>query len=509
MRRYSFSRPAKWRIATLVLVHLLIAAHIIHWKLAGTSLASIQLSDAGRFAAEGVATAAFVLFTVLVLATLVFGRFFCAWGCHMLALQELCRLGLQRIGIRPKLIRSRVLLVVPFYAAFTIYLQPVCERLWLGQPFPTPRFAPLSANLWAALPGRVEAPIIVLLGLLMIYLLGGLSFCKYVCPYGAVFALADTLALGRIRLTGVCDGCGRCTAACTTGVRVHAEVQQLGMVASSGCMRCFECVSACPHQVLAYRFGRPALSAPRRFGLNRSAFAPAEEAVALIAFTVTFLALNGVYDAVPLLLAAGAGVVASYVAVLVLRAGRQPALAIRGIALKQSGHWMPAGVVFLVGVLAVGCTVGHSSFIQYHQWRATAALRSLGFPGIRPRYLAADAQQARAAAEHLDFCSRYGLADTVDWNMKLAWLGRILAEPQRVEHHLRRAIALDPAQPAAHFNLGKELVRQGRGAEAQRAFAEAVRLEPSLGQFVPAISDRARREPAPGDADFAAASPAG
>ena len=126
------SRPARWRIASLVLVHVLIAVHIIHWRLAGTTLSSIQLSDAGRFIAEGVVTAALFLFAFLLLVTAVFGRFFCAWGCHMLAVQELCRFLLRRAGIRPLPIRSRLLRLVPLYAAFYIFLQPAVERWWRG-----------------------------------------------------------------------------------------------------------------------------------------------------------------------------------------------------------------------------------------------------------------------------------------------------------------------------------------------------------------------------------------
>ena len=107
--RTPLSRPARWRIASLALVHVLIAVHIIHWRLAGTTLSSIQLSDAGRFVAEGVVTAALFLFAFLLLVTAIFGRFFCAWGCHMLALQEVCRALLRRVGIQPVPIRSRLL----------------------------------------------------------------------------------------------------------------------------------------------------------------------------------------------------------------------------------------------------------------------------------------------------------------------------------------------------------------------------------------------------------------
>jgi polyferredoxin len=487
--RRSLSRPARWRIVSLLVVHLLIAAHIIHWRLAGTTLSSIQLSDAGRFVAEGVVTAALILFTLLVLITLLFGRVFCAWGCHMLALQEACRFLLGRLGVRPTFLRSRFLMVVPLYAVFSIYLRPLAERWWLGRPFPSPTLQLTSGNLWASLPGPTASVAAVLVGgLLMVYLLGALSFCKYVCPYGAVFALADHLALGRMRLIGECDGCARCTAACTTQVRVHEEVLRFGMVTSSGCMRCFECVSACPRRVLAYRFGRPALFAGSRAGLTRYGFSWAEEGFMLVLFTTSFAALHGLYDAVPLLVSLAASVVVAYLGVVTGRLVRQPFVAIRGITLRQSAHLSRAGVLFAGAGVLLSVLLAHSLLIQYHQWRAGAALDALEFPRVQTVHSSAEHAAARIAAAHLLFCNRYGLLDTFDTHMKLAWVYRLLVQPQLVEEHLRRAIVIDPAQPAAHFNLAKELTRQGRRAEAARAFDDAVHLAPSLAQFLPAAA---------------------
>jgi polyferredoxin len=480
------SRPARWRIVALALVHLLIAVHLLHWRLNGRSLSSIQLSDAGRFAAEGVATAAFVFFTVLLLLTAVFGRLFCAWGCHMLAFQEVCRWLLGRIGIRPKLIRSRVLWIVPFAAAFHVFVQPVVERAWRGDAFPEARLELASDNVWAGLPGTGVGIIAFLVcGLGMVYLLGSLSFCKYICPYGALFAVADRLALGRIRLTGECDGCARCTAACTTGVRVHEEVQRFATVANPGCMRCFECVSACPRRVLAYRLGVPSL----RPGLRTpSSFSFAEEALLLATGAATFWALNGLYDAVPLFLSVSASVVVGYVAVLSGRVVRCPFVTLRGVTLKVAGRLSAAGAVFAVAVAGVAVLLGHSMLIQYHQQRAEAALGRLGFPRLTPPS-EAERRLAREAATDLRFCTRWGLVDSSDWHMKLAWLGRALADSEAIEQHLRHAIAIAPRLPAAHFNLGRELARQGRRGEAAQAFATAVRLRPDLAQWVPAGMD--------------------
>jgi len=478
------SRAVRWRPLCLAAAYLLIVAHVLHWKLAGRTLTSIQLSEAGRFAAEGVATAAFFYFAILTVITMVFGRFFCAWACHMLAVQEGCRWLLARLRIRPRPLRVRALRLAPFAAAFYIFLFPVAQRLWLGVPFPTPQIQLTTDHMWATLPSPWSGVFtLIVCGLLLVYFLGSLSFCKYVCPYSAVFAIADRLAPGRIRLTGECDGCAKCSAACTTGVRVHAEVQQRGAVTNSGCMRCLECVNACPRQALAYRFGRPALFQPPVTD-PRYDFTLAEEAVLLGLGVATFVALNGLYDAVPLLLAMGLSLLVAYFGVVAVRLVRESAVSLRGVALKDAGRLSRAGGAFAMAMGLMLVLVGHALLMQYHHRRAAAVLDGLGFPRLAA-FEGRARTEAVAAVHHLTMCTRYGLTDTFDWNMKLAWLARGLADSDAVEQHLRRAIARDPRQPVAHFNLGKELARQGRRDEAVHAFTEAIHLDPKFKQFVP------------------------
>ncbi len=487
MRRLPLSRPARWRVATLVLVHVLIAVHIIHWRMAGVSLSSIQLSDAGRFSSEGVVTAAAIFFAFLLLVTAVFGRFFCAWGCHMLALQELCRFVLRHVGLTPKLIRSRALAIVPFAAGFYVFVLPLLQRLWAGDASQPLRWELTSAHLWTNLPKVPDGIAAVLIGGVgMVYFLGRLSFCKYVCPYGALFAVADHLALGRIRLTGDCDNCARCTAACTTGVRVHEEVQRLGMVASSGCMRCLECVSACGRDVLHYRIGTPSLFAGSRRGLVRYAFSFVEEGIALAVFVLSFIAFNGLYDFVPLLLGLAIAALLAYGGIIALRLIRQPLVAIHGRVLKASDKLSRAGVAFACCAGLLFALSAHSLLIRYHTWRADGALERAGFPRAPEVAARTNTAVLRDATAHLLFCTHYALVDTVAWNMKLAWLARASGESGQLETHLRRAIVLDASRPEPYFNLGKELLRQGRRSEAMWAFDQAVRLAPALAGAVPA-----------------------
>ena len=59
-----------------------------------------------------------------ILATLVFGRFVCGWGCHVLALQDFCAWLLKKMGVTPKPFRSRLLVFVPLLAALYMFVWP-------------------------------------------------------------------------------------------------------------------------------------------------------------------------------------------------------------------------------------------------------------------------------------------------------------------------------------------------------------------------------------------------
>src|SRR5262249_14261986 len=148
------------------------------------------------------------------------------------------------------------------------------------------------------------------------------GFCTYGCPYGALFGVADRLAPGRILVSDACEGCGHCTATCTSNVRVHEEVRLYGMVVDPGCMKCLDCVSVCPTQAFRFGFTRPSPltpPAPRKYDYTW----PEEVALALVCLVAT-LAFRGLYDIVPLLMAVGLGGLTACVTLKLWRLLRDP-----------------------------------------------------------------------------------------------------------------------------------------------------------------------------------------
>lgn len=70
-------------------------------------------------------------------------------------------------------------------------------------------------------------------------------FCRFLCPLGAIYGLANPVSLYRYRLIQErCTHCGKCRQACKMGIDPAKSPN------SPQCIRCGECVRACPHRAL-------------------------------------------------------------------------------------------------------------------------------------------------------------------------------------------------------------------------------------------------------------------
>jgi len=100
--------------------------------------------------------------------------------------------------------------------------------------------------------------------LLLVPLLGNRNYCRYVCPFGALYGLLNVLGFYRIRAEPEkCRGCGRCERECDMGIPVQRLVRERGEVNVVDCMGCGRCVTECPAGVLHFEDVRS-----RLFGWN-------------------------------------------------------------------------------------------------------------------------------------------------------------------------------------------------------------------------------------------------
>src|SRR5688572_28533220 len=73
------SKSGPRRAAVLIGVHLLIAAHLLHWWWKGRTISPVEPSEAMYTLNQGHLNAGFIFFALAILSTLIFGRFFCGW----------------------------------------------------------------------------------------------------------------------------------------------------------------------------------------------------------------------------------------------------------------------------------------------------------------------------------------------------------------------------------------------------------------------------------------------
>ena len=471
----------------LVGVHVIAALHIAHWWITGRTVTPVEPSEAMAFARAGVINAGLIFFAATILLTALFGRFFCGWACHVVALQDLSRWLLERVGIRPVPLRSRWLLWVPGIAFAYMFLWPVAYRVWIRDSFSHFERELTTTEFWATFPGWVIGGLTFLIcGFLAVYFLGAKGFCTYGCPYGAAFGVAEKVSPFRIRVTDACEGCGHCTAVCTSNVRVHEEVRDFRMVVDSGCMKCLDCVSVCPNDALYYGVGplprraatRPGTIARRRWPLSRR-----QEALLALSFCASFFTFRGLYGQVPFLMSLGLSAVLAYGVLQLAALAKRPNVTFRRIALKRDGRLQRGGVGFLALAALILVFWAHSAWIRSHQ-----ALGNRAFDQTRmQRYEALDLarpldfERSPAAARglsHLTLVQEFGLFETLGNSYRLAWLLFLQGDLKGAEGRARIAIERGEQTSSMYQLLARAAVHFGQVGRAIDALQRAIAADP-------------------------------
>ncbi|MFN0059760.1 MAG: tetratricopeptide repeat protein [Planctomycetota bacterium] len=478
-------------------VYALMAAHVVHWQVAGTTLAPLELNEVMHTLELGIVTAGFLFMLLALVSVLIFGRFFCSWGCHILALEDFCAWLLGKLKIRPRPIRSRALAFVPPLAMFYMFVWPQLARIivraypaaesWLGaRPVFELRVLGdsshwasfVTTDFWRNLPGPWVALLTFFMcGFAIVYLLGTRAFCRYGCPYGAIFALADRVAPGRIVLAGDCTQCARCTAVCDSGIQVHKEIARYGRVVNSRCLKDLDCVSVCPTQGLAFGFARPMLLDPRTWlgrPVGGTEFTWAEELLMAALFVGAMFVFRGLYFSIPFLATLGIGAGIAFLGVLALRLSRRPVVSFHGVLLKRGGQLTACGRSAVVALSIVLVVTVHSAVIRWHEHFGVLALESL--ESAHRAAQQPDRVVALRAFQHLSFCEQWGLV-TSALTRQLAFAALAANEPTRAGVYLARVVESVPGDGWARLELGRLLARQGQLASAEENLRVVLALQ--------------------------------
>ena len=278
---------------------------------------------------------------LVVILTILLGRFFCGWVCPMgttLDIWDRLIRGRRKRVRNPRVEHSRGLRNLKYYvlAAFLLAALFSTQIAWTLDPIPLvtrtyavaiyPYFTFLAkavlSPLWQVpVLNRVSEPLYDFLKAHVFYpnpdigyqtitwlhhvsfaffaALLGLSFlhkrfwCRYLCPLGAMLGLLSKASLLRWTVDrGKCTQCNRCAEECKTGAIADKAtgywVQE--------CIECLTCRDACPVHAVEFRFQSPALSignerrdVPGGLNLSRRHFV---QSAVVAAVSVPFLKLR-------------------------------------------------------------------------------------------------------------------------------------------------------------------------------------------------------------------------
>ena len=483
------TKAGRRRAVVLLMVNLLMVAHLIQWLIAGTTISPIEPSEAMETLEVGVINAGAIMFLLAFISTLIFGRFFCGWLCHMVALQDLCAYMMNRIGIRPKPFRSRMLVYFPFALGMYMFVWPTFKRLalapmlksmqidWPSWLKPVESISHYSTELivddfWATMPPWPIAVVFLFIcGFACVYFLGAKGFCTYGCPYAGFFKPMDKVAPVRVRVDDNCQQCGYCTSVCTSNVRVSDEVRDFGMVVDAGCMKTLDCISACPNDALSLGFGKMALGASpispdtyiqsqekksRRYDMSVG-----EELFASAVFLWFFFATRGLLDAVPMLMAGGLAAIGAMLVMTSVKLLRKPNARLYSITLKSSGKLKPAGALMIL--IAIGFLLGSawSGHAKVMRWQGDVHYAASDIPTsvlMRPDFQPNEAHRAQArsasnAYKRADSRAHggYGWALSAEHRLRLSYFLGVLGEFEQSLEQLK--LVIENGQPTDQLVL--------------------------------------------------------
>ncbi len=208
-----------------------------------------------------------VLEKVMVLAfflalSVVGNKMVCGWACPFGALQEL----FYSLPALNRFKRKKIPFVVSntvratlFAMTFLLMFDVFGERKGLVLYHSLNPFNLFNMDFDSAL---ITAAIFISLALSLV---AYRPFCQFICPFGFISWLFETLSLARVRIDpDRCNRCGACIIACPLDA---AKGKIDGKLFAADCYSCARCLNVCPQDAISY--GWSLVSEPGKFVENR------------------------------------------------------------------------------------------------------------------------------------------------------------------------------------------------------------------------------------------------
>ncbi len=180
-----------------------------------------------------------LLFLVVLIPALIWGRIFCGYICPFGAVQEL--LHFKKISQKIPYSWDRYLTKVKY-----ILLGYLTVRVMITGQVILQDYIPFKA-LFTLGGTPLSIGLTVAIGLLSTIIYR--PFCRYLCPLGAFLGLLSRLRFFKVKVNSNCINCGLCQKVCQS----RAITGKPPQVNSSECILCGDCLQKCPKNAITIK----------------------------------------------------------------------------------------------------------------------------------------------------------------------------------------------------------------------------------------------------------------
>lgn len=240
--------------------------------------------------------APYYMFGIILLYGIIFGRTICGYLCPFGLIQEL----LHKIP-SPKVKKGIVTKCLSYLKYFILLIFVFIIPFWYSfESFPVPAFckyicpAGTAEGAIGLLSNPQNADKISMLGLiferkfiiLSIIILSSVfvyrSFCRFLCPLGALYGLFSKVSAIGIKVnSSKCTDCGRCIHVCPVDIKTAGD---------SECVSCGKCISTCPVSAIELKAGKYTLKGKEE--KKNTLFYKVAVSIALIVLALVLLISN-------------------------------------------------------------------------------------------------------------------------------------------------------------------------------------------------------------------------